>query len=82
MTMDLNATGPKVVAGTGGGTGPSDALVQTVQVTQSNIGAIPVIDAVSEAALGTTGDVSWNGAGVASIVAALKAIALNQGADG
>jgi hypothetical protein len=82
MSFDLNAAGTKVVGGTGGGTSFSDPLVQTVQITQTNLGAVPVTEAILEGAVGTTADVGWVGAGVASLVSLLKAIALRLGVGG
>jgi len=82
MSLDLNVAGAKVIGGAGGGTSAGDPLIQTVQVSQSTLGAIPVADSVSEATLGTTADANWNGSGVASLVSLLKAIGNRQGIGG
>jgi hypothetical protein len=82
MSMDLNAAGTKVVGGAGGGTSFLDPLVQTVQITQTNLGAIPVTETAVEGALGTTGDTGWSGSGVGSLIALLKSIALRWGVGG
>lgn len=49
MSADLNAPGARVVEGTGGGTSFADPLRQTVQIDQTNKGALPI----TFAALGT-----------------------------
>lgn len=75
MSLDLNATGPKIVAGSGGGTSAADPLVQTVRIS----GNVPVIEPNLEAATGSPGDGVWAGSGAASIIAALKSIAQRFG---
>jgi hypothetical protein len=82
MSIDLNAAGTKVVGGTGGGTSFSDPLVQTVQITQANLPAVPVTETALEGSVGMTGDAGWSGTGVGSLVALLKAIALRLGVGG
>lgn len=82
MGLDLNAVGAKVIDGAGGGTSFGDPLRQTIQINQANVGSIPVTEANLEATIGTTADSGWVGTGVASLVAALKAIALRLGVGG
>jgi hypothetical protein len=82
MALDLNAAGAKIIDGTGGGSSFSDPLRQTIQISQSNVGAIPVTETALEATVGTTSDAGWLGVGVASLVALLKAIALRLGVGG
>jgi hypothetical protein len=82
MALDLNASGAKVIDGSGGGTSAGDPLRQTVQINQANIGAVAVTETALESALGTTADTNWAGSGVASLVALLKAIALRGGVGG
>lgn len=62
MTMDLTASGPKVLSGDGGGTSGADPFTQYVR------------DTVAEAALGGVADAAWSGVGSGSAVAVLKAI--------
>lgn len=79
MSIDLNASGAKVIGGSGGGTSGADPLIQTVQVSQTNIGNVPVTEANLESAIGTNADATWTGSGIASAIAALKSIAIRNG---
>lgn len=62
MALDLEASGPKVLAGTGGGTSGADPFIQQI------------IDIALEAALGAPGDTAYAGSGNGSAIALLKAI--------
>lgn len=66
MSLDLNGNGPKNIKGTGDGT-PGLELVQQIQ------------DLLVEAGIGGIADAAWSGSGNATVIAALKRIALNLG---
>ena len=82
MALDLSTSGSKIIEGQGGGTSFADPMRQTVQISQTNLGSIPVTETALEAATGTTADASWIGTGIASLVAVLKSIALRLGVGG
>lgn len=68
--LDLTAAGPKILAGSGGGTSAADPFSQATTNT------------VLETAVGAIADAAWSGSGNGTAIAILKAIVVALGSGG
>lgn len=81
MAMDLTAAGPHVIEGAGDGLTPATPLRQTVQIDQSNTGALPVSSTALGAPTDTANAASMIGQ-LKQLVALLTAAAASAMSDG